>query len=221
MSTAPTRSSRSRLVDNEKSWTLDSSLARSRGRRQHLHRRAGARSGSWTGAPLHNFLKLMAPIRIGIRLDQCADKDSYDFSLGHRRALHPQTRIVRNANEDFRATVSSRSRIARAENASDRMRARLDRSHQRLQERLLGGPGYNWFSGADPPRCRQVVRPTLRERGRTASSTSFVSADQRVDQSRLADPPHTVLSPPPSCATARPAPAAPTHSMRDSAPAHP
>ena len=85
------------LVDNKKYWTLDElyQLPQVKQITRHICVEGWSAIGSWTGAPLRDFLKLIgADTRAQYIWFQCADKDGYNSPLDMRTALHPQTQMT-------------------------------------------------------------------------------------------------------------------------------
>jgi len=96
-STARRGSSRCASVENKNRGRWKSSINCRRSSRSPAisASRAGARSGSWTGTPLRDFLKIVgADTRAKYVWFQCADKDGYNSPLDMRTALHPQTQMT-------------------------------------------------------------------------------------------------------------------------------
>lgn len=84
------------LVENKKSWTLDElhKLPQEKQITRHVCVEGWSAIGSWTGVPLHHFLKVIgADTRAKYCWFQCADYDGYNSPLDMASALHPQTQM--------------------------------------------------------------------------------------------------------------------------------
>jgi DMSO/TMAO reductase YedYZ molybdopterin-dependent catalytic subunit len=82
------------LVDNKKPWTLEElyKLPQVKQVTRHICVEGWSAIGSWTGTPLRDFLKMIgADTRARYVWFQCADKDGYNSPLDMASALHPQT----------------------------------------------------------------------------------------------------------------------------------
>jgi len=82
------------LVENKKPWTLDElyQLPQEKQITRHICVEGWSAIGSWTGTPLHHFLKLIgADTKAKYCWFQCADMDGYNSPLDMATALHPQT----------------------------------------------------------------------------------------------------------------------------------
>jgi DMSO/TMAO reductase YedYZ molybdopterin-dependent catalytic subunit len=85
------------LVDNKQSWTLQElyALPQEKQVTRHICVEGWSAIGSWTGAPLRDFLKLIgADTRAKYVWFQCADKDGYNSPLDMASALHAQTQMT-------------------------------------------------------------------------------------------------------------------------------
>jgi len=85
------------LVDNKKSWTLDElyKLPEVTQITRHVCVEGWSAIGSWSGAPLRDFLKLIgADTSAKYCWFQCADVDGYNSPLDMATALHPQTQMT-------------------------------------------------------------------------------------------------------------------------------
>ena len=85
------------LVDNRKSWTLNElyELPQEKQITRHICVEGWSAIGSWTGAPLHHFLKVIgADMRAKYCWFQCGDSDGYNSPLDMATALHPQTQMT-------------------------------------------------------------------------------------------------------------------------------
>jgi DMSO/TMAO reductase YedYZ molybdopterin-dependent catalytic subunit len=82
------------LVENKKPWTLDElyKLPQEKQVTRHICVEGWSAIGSWTGTPLHHFLKLIGADKSAKYCwFQCADSDGYNSPLDMATALHPQT----------------------------------------------------------------------------------------------------------------------------------
>jgi len=139
------------LVDNKKSWTLDElyALPQEKQITKHICVEGWSAIGSWTGAPLRDFLK-----RIGADLTakyvwfQCAE--GYSTTIDMPTALHPQTQMTfKFADEILPRKYGFPMKI--------RMPTKLGFKNPKyvvgmyVTNKDLGGywesRGYNWFSG--------------------------------------------------------------------------
>jgi DMSO/TMAO reductase YedYZ molybdopterin-dependent catalytic subunit len=139
------------LVDNKKSWTLDElyALPQEKQITRHICVEGWSAIGSWTGAPLRDFLK-----RIGADLTakyvwfQCAE--GYSTTIDMPTALHPQTQMTfKFDNEILPRKYGFPMKI--------RMPTKLGFKNPKyvvgmyVTNKDLGGywesRGYNWFSG--------------------------------------------------------------------------
>ena len=154
-STARAGSSRCRgLVDNKKSWTLDElyKLPQVKQITRHICVEGWSAIGSWTGMPLRDFLKLVgADTRAKYVWFRCADKDYYNSPIDMPTALHPQTQMTFKFDDQILPRAYGfpmKIRVPTKLGFKNPKYVVVDGSHQRLQGRLLGGPGLQSFSGS-------------------------------------------------------------------------
>jgi DMSO/TMAO reductase YedYZ molybdopterin-dependent catalytic subunit len=140
------------LVENKKSWTLEElyALPQEKQITRHICIEGWSAIGSWTGTPLHEFLK-----RIGADLKakyvwfQCAE--GYATTIDMPTALHPQTQMTFKFDNDILpAKYGFPMKV--------RIPTKLGFKNPKhvmaiyVTDKDLGGywedRGYNWFSGS-------------------------------------------------------------------------
>src|SRR6202162_6465085 len=85
------------MVENKDPWTLEQlyALPQEKQITRHICVEGWSAIGSWTGAPLRDFLKLIgADTRAKYVWFQCADTEGYNSPLDMATALHPQTQMT-------------------------------------------------------------------------------------------------------------------------------
>jgi DMSO/TMAO reductase YedYZ molybdopterin-dependent catalytic subunit len=139
------------LVENKKPWTLEElyALPQEKQITRHICVEGWSAIGSWTGTPLHDFLK-----RVGADLTakyvwfQCAE--GYSNTIDMPTALHPQTQMTfRFDNEILPRKYGFPMKIRIPTKLGFKNPKYVIGMHVTNQD--LGGywedRGYNWFSG--------------------------------------------------------------------------
>ena len=135
------------LVENKKSWTLEElyQLPQVKQVTRHICVEGWSAIGSWTGAPLSDFLKVIgADTRAKYVWFQCADKDGYNSPLDMQdraACADPDDLQVRRRDPAACLRLSDEDPCADQARLQEPEIRDVDGSHQRLQGRLLGRPG--------------------------------------------------------------------------------
>jgi len=142
------------LVDNKRSWTLEElyKLPQVKQVTRHICVEGWSAIGSWTGAPLRDFLKTgSAPTRGEVLLVPVRRFRRLQLAARHGHALHPQTQMTFKFGDEILPRAYGYPMKIRVPTKLGFKNPKYVVSMEvtnDYQGRLLGRPGYNSFSGS-------------------------------------------------------------------------